>query len=147
MADQTNHHAELDSDNIIAHDVLLSNGIEEINGALIHSSLLILDAAVDRAAFADSLQKVIVALATLQSSVQDLSRAYINHANTVLNPGRSGPLDIGLTSTLLEAGLLSRTNNQEPILVEEPAGDTKKKRKRAKHDPNAPKRALTPYFL
>lgn len=101
--------------------------------------------AVDATSLTWVYPKVIVALATLQSSVQDLSRAYINHANTVLNPGRSGTLDVGLTNTLVEAGLLGR--HEAPLATEEATGDTKKKRKRAKHDPNAPKRALTPYFL
>ena len=95
--------------------------------------------------------QVIVALATLQSSVQDLSRAYINHANTVLGPGSRGPtLDSGLTTILLDGGLLGQTNARAPT---PPAGaapdqpDKKRKRKRAPPDPNAPKRALTPYFL
>lgn len=92
--------------------------------------------------------QVIVALATLQSSVQDLSRAYINHANTVLNPGRSGGLDVGLSNILADSGLLTTGRIADGLpQVEEPAVEGKKKRKRAKHDPNAPKRALTPYFL
>ena len=92
--------------------------------------------------------KVIVALATLQSSVQDLSRAYINHANTVLNPGRTGALNVDLSETLVQAGLLQgRLGDQGQISFDLPESDGKKKRKRAKHDPNAPKRALTPYFL
>jgi len=103
---------------------------------------------VNIADFQRTRDSVIVALATLQSSVQDLSRAYINHANTVLNPGRSGTLDVGLTNTLVEAGLLGVAQQGGHALgVEQPEGDGKKKRKRAKHDPNAPKRALTPYFL
>lgn len=92
--------------------------------------------------------QVIVALATLQSSVQDLSRAYINHANTVLNPGRSGGLDVGLSNILADSGLLTTGRIADGLpQVEEPVVEGKKKRKRAKHDPNAPKRALTPYFL
>lgn len=91
-------------------------------------------------------EQVIVALATLQSSVQELSRAYINHANTVLAPGRVGALDSNLTTVLTDSGLLT---GQAPIPlpnIENPDGE-KKKRKRQPHDPNAPKRALTPYFL
>ena len=83
----------------------------------------------------------------MQSSVQDLSRAYINHANTVLSPGaNAGQLSLGLTNTLLDTGLVGQTvhSGAAPELE---AGETKKKRKRAPHDPNAPKRALTPYFL
>ena len=90
--------------------------------------------------------QVIVALATLQTSVQDLSRAYIQHANTVLAPGRGGSLDANLTNILSESGLLAGASNAIPRL--EPAEEGgKKKRKRMPHDPNAPKRALTPYFL
>lgn len=93
--------------------------------------------------------QVIVALATLQTSVQDLSRAYINHANTVLAPGRGGSLDANLTNILSESGLLAGANaNARPAgILAEVEGDGKKKRKRTPHDPNAPKRALTPYFL
>lgn len=94
----------------------------------------------------NSFPQVIVALATLQSSVQELSRAYINHANTVLAPGRGGALDANLTNVLTESGLLTGQPTQPLPLVENPDGD-KKKRKRQPHDPNAPKRALTPYFL
>ena len=98
---------------------------------------------------ANTSSKVIVALATLQSSVQDLSRAYINHANTVLAPGRGGALDSNLTNILSESGLLTGPGGAGPVTgVEVPEVEGgKKKRKRTPHDPNAPKRALTPYFL
>jgi hypothetical protein len=96
---------------------------------------------------AEQFTQVIVALATLQTSVQDLSRAYIQHANTVLAPGSGGTLDANLTNILTESGLLATGSTAAP-----PAGAAveeggKKKRKRTPHDPNAPKRALTPYFL
>jgi hypothetical protein len=108
----------------------------------------------DPDALAYSFDQVIVALATLQSSVQDLSRAYIQHANTVLTPGKHviNPIDANLTSILTEAGLLRPGEagaavpaGAPPVEVE--TTDGKKKRKRTPHDPNAPKRALTPYFL
>lgn len=96
----------------------------------------------------DNFNQVIVALATLQSSVQDLSRAYINHANTVLAPGRGGELNSNLTNILTESGLLAGSTTQLPVVVDAaPEAEGKKKRKRVPHDPNAPKRALTPYFL
>lgn len=96
--------------------------------------------------FTEEFSQVIVALATLQTSVQDLSRAYINHANTVLAPGRGGSLDANLTNILSESGLLANaTAGARPAGEAEEGG--KKKRKRTPHDPNAPKRALTPYFL
>lgn len=91
--------------------------------------------------------QVIVALATLQTSVQDLSRAYIQHANTVLAPERGGTLDANLTNILSESGLLASASSAIRPAEAAPEEGGKKKRKRAAHDPNAPKRALTPYFL
>jgi hypothetical protein len=137
--------ASLYTEDLALRDATLMHHIADLNAACATITQDLADSAFDIASLTRVHEKVIVALATLQSSVQDLSRAYINHANTVLNPGRSGTLDVGLTNTLVEAGLLGR--HEASLAVEEPAGDTKKKRKRAKHDPNAPKRALTPYFL
>ncbi|RMZ87355.1 hypothetical protein DV736_g5422, partial [Chaetothyriales sp. CBS 134916] len=106
---------------------------------------------VNIADFQRTRDSVIVALATLQSSVQDLSRAYINHANTVLAPGRGGALDSNLTNILSESGLLTgaQAAGAAPVLAlgGEEVTEGKKKRKRVPHDPHAPKRALTPYFL
>ncbi|EXJ89834.1 hypothetical protein A1O3_02901 [Capronia epimyces CBS 606.96] len=108
-----------------------------------------LDTQNDAEAIAHSYDQVIVALATLQSSVQDLSRAYIQHANTVLTPGKHGlnPIDANLTSILTDSGLLAARPAEAAPAAPEPETDGKKKRKRTPHDPNAPKRALTPYFL
>ncbi|RHZ51096.1 HMG-box domain-containing protein [Aspergillus thermomutatus] len=90
---------------------------------------------------------VLVSLSNLQAAVSDLTRAYINHTNTVLNPSLS-TLDLGnfnnITAALLENGLLGARSSSPGAKSE--VGD-KKKRKRAPPDPNAPKRALTPYFL
>lgn len=140
---------------ILSHDhlaMVVSN--EQRTVEMIHmlteQLVNVIDAVVsssfDRDSLAKSYQKVIVALATLQNSVQDLSKAYINHANTVLNPGRAGTLDLNLTTTLLDSGLLTH-RAPSPGMKQEPPAEAKKKRKRAAHDPNAPKRALTPYFL
>ncbi|OJJ47785.1 hypothetical protein ASPZODRAFT_131356 [Penicilliopsis zonata CBS 506.65] len=103
--------------------------------------------------FTRTRDSVIISLAQLQAAVSDLSRAYINHANTVLNRPPTG-LDLssltagglsgGLTS-LLETSLLAPPRAASPGAKSE-TGE-KKKRKRAPPDPNAPKRALTPYFL
>lgn len=65
-------------------------------------------------------------------------------------PGQRGAsLDANLTNILSESGLLAGANtNARPAgFLGEMEGDGKKKRKRTPHDPNAPKRALTPYFL
>lgn len=91
--------------------------------------------------------QVILSLATLQSAVSDLSRAYINHANTVLNRGPSN-IDLGgITANLLENGILSGQQHGAAPAPALAAGDGKRKRARRYHDPNAPKRALTPFFL
>ena len=103
----------------------------------------------DPQTFIDKWPQVIVALATLSHSVQDLSHAYIQHANTVLAPGKQGmtPIDANFTNILTNTGLLTgRPIEPVPAPVEADV-DGKKKRKRTPHDPNAPKRALTPYFL
>lgn len=88
--------------------------------------------------------QVVTGLATLQSAVQDLSRAYINHTNTVIgkSPGQSdvlGGLPLG-TEGLFKASTAPASNNVE-------AAPETKKRKRVPHDKNAPKRPVTPYFL
>jgi HMG (high mobility group) box len=119
--------------------------IHRLTDQLANLIAIVVSSSVDRHSVAKTNQKVIVALATLQNSVQDLSKAYINHANTVLNPGRAGTLDLNLTTTLLDSGLLHRAPS--PGMKQEAPTEVKKKRKRAAHDPNAPKRALTPYFL
>lgn len=98
-------------------------------------------------AVVNSCPQVIVALATLQSSVQELSRAYIHHANTVLAPGKVGALNADLTNVLTDSGLLTGQAAVALPAIENPEEGGKKKRKRQPHDPNAPKRALTPYFL
>lgn len=54
-----------------------------------------------------------------------------------------GIINSGITNALYQNGLLTRPSS--PGAKSEAGGD-KKKRKR-NHDPNAPKRALTPYFL
>ncbi|GMF73639.1 unnamed protein product [Aspergillus oryzae] len=95
--------------------------------------------------------QVIVSLAQLQAAVSKLSEAYINHANTVLNRGPT--VDIGniasITNSLYESGLLGALGGGARATspgAKSEVGE-KKKRKRAPPDPNAPKRALTPFFL
>ncbi|KAL2841393.1 hypothetical protein BJY01DRAFT_217592 [Aspergillus pseudoustus] len=93
--------------------------------------------------FTKTRDSVLASLAQLQAAAFELSRAYINHTNTVL--GQDAPNDLAaftnLTASLRESGLLG------PAPSTAGAGDDKRKRKRAKPDPNAPKRALTPFFL
>ncbi|KAL8724306.1 MAG: hypothetical protein Q9166_008023 [cf. Caloplaca sp. 2 TL-2023] len=100
--------------------------------------------------FVRTRDSVVTGLATLQSAVQDLSRAYIAHTNTVIGKGTGSSLELLNFANPLggENGLFGgRTQtpaaaNPEP----NPKGEGKK-RKRAPHDKNAPKRPRTPYFL
>ncbi|KAI9367454.1 hypothetical protein BJX61DRAFT_528362 [Aspergillus egyptiacus] len=93
--------------------------------------------------FTKTRDSVLASLAQLQSAAFELSRAYIHHTNTVLGQDSSvGDLTAvtaGITASLRDSGLLGAPAAPE-------AGETKK-RKRNKADPNAPKRALTPFFL
>lgn len=83
-------------------------------------------------------------LMALQSYIADLSKAYLEHANNVINGGPATidipSLPVGLSSHF-DLGLRATSPG-----AKSEAGGTKK-RKRAPVDPNAPKRALTPYFL
>ncbi len=91
--------------------------------------------------------KVVTGLATLQSAVSDLSRAYIAHTDTVISRGNAPSLEqLNISNPLSgENGLFGgRGPTPAPTTELPPEG---KKRKRAPHDKNAPKRALTPFFL
>ena len=91
--------------------------------------------------------KVVTGLATLQSAVSDLSRAYIAHTDTVIGRGNASSLEqLNISNPLSgENGLFGgRGPTPAPTTEAPPEG---KKRKRAPHDKNAPKRALTPFFL
>lgn len=91
--------------------------------------------------------KVVTGLATLQSAVSDLSRAYIAHTDTVIGRGNASSLEqLNISNPLSgENGLFGgRGPTPAPTTDAPPEG---KKRKRAPHDKNAPKRALTPFFL
>lgn len=97
-------------------------------------------------------------LAQIQYAVSDLSRAYIQYTNSVLNGGAvsGNALDLsGITSALVGNGLgraASGVAAPPPAPVERSGtadenDDSKKQKKKRYHDPNAPKRALTPFFL
>ena len=91
--------------------------------------------------------QVVTGLATLQSAVQDLSRAYIAHTNTVIGKGSGSALELMNVANPLGPGentlFAGRTATPGPNVE----GGDNKKRKRAPHDKNAPKRPVTPYFL
>jgi len=89
---------------------------------------------------------VVTGLSTLQAAVQDLSRAYIIHTNTVLGRAPGSSLDLlSFVKPLGENGVPA-IRATSPGVKSNAGGEEKKKRKR-EHDPNAPKRPLTPYFL
>jgi len=89
----------------------------------------------------------VAGLATLQDAIQNLSTAYIKHTNAVLGDSVEG-LGIDLALSKLGEnpilGALAAVANAGPSGV---VGDDKKERKKRQHDPNAPKRPLTPFFL
>lgn len=101
--------------------------------------------------------QVVTGLATLQDAIQTLSSAYIKHTNAVLGEHGAG-LDIETAlSKLGDNPLLGPLANLQravtPALKDaaaapaEGAATDKKERKKRQHDPNAPKRPLTPFFL
>ena len=90
--------------------------------------------------------QVVTGLSTLQSAVQDLSRAYIAHTNTVIGKAPGSSLELlSLANPLSGDNVFfgGRTATPGPNLDVAEG----KKRKRAPHDKNAPKRPVTPYFL
>lgn len=81
-------------------------------------------------------------LMALQSYIADLSKAYVEHVNNVVN---GGPATIDIPAMPTLSSHVEFTHAASPGVKAE--GGALKKRKRAPVDPNAPKRALTPYFL
>lgn len=90
------------------------------------------------------MSQVVLRLLGLQTYIAELSTAYIEHANNVI-AGQSATIDLpAVPAHLVGAVDITGVVPQSPGAKSE-AGP--KKRKRAPADPNAPKRALTPYFL
>ena len=95
--------------------------------------------------------KVVTGLATLQDAIQTLSTAYIKHTNAVLGEHGAG-LDV--ESALAKLGQnpliqfdINRAASPAKSVAAADAAPDKKERKKRQHDPNAPKRPLTPFFL
>jgi hypothetical protein len=99
--------------------------------------------------------QVVTGLATLQDAIQTLSTASIKHTNAVLGEHGTG---LEVDSALAKLGAnplfqgLGDSNRAATPAVAVPAeaaaaGDKKPERKKRQHDPNAPKRPLTPFFL
>ncbi|PYH96356.1 hypothetical protein BO71DRAFT_349181 [Aspergillus ellipticus CBS 707.79] len=103
---------------------------------------------VDIEDFTKTRDSVISSLLKLNAAVSEVIKAYVTHADTVLGRTQTS-LDIAsinnITDNLYEAGVLAARASSPGVNHDVP-GD-KKKRKRAPPDPNAPKRALTPFFL
>ncbi|KAJ5893394.1 hypothetical protein N7495_005085 [Penicillium taxi] len=81
---------------------------------------------------------VLVRLMALQAYIADLTKATLEHSNRLIS-GDSSVIDL----PPVPAALSGQFDAVSPVI--QAAGS--KKRKRAPADPNAPKRALTPYFL
>ena len=98
-------------------------------------------------------EKFVAGLATLQDAVQTLSTSYIRLTNAVLGEhGTNVDIDGALArlsdNPLLAPGLqnIARAPGA-PVVAASEAGEKKSERKKRQHDPNAPKRPLTPFFL
>lgn len=117
--------------------------ITDLTQKLTHNLVVV---ACDPLQYQLTVLQVVTGLATLQSAVQDLSRAYITHTNTVLGRAPGSRLELmSLANPLGDNGLLGPRAATPAAGTE--LGDGKKKRKRTPPDPDAPKRPLTPYFL
>ncbi|KAI9885857.1 MAG: hypothetical protein M1823_002336 [Watsoniomyces obsoletus] len=92
---------------------------------------------------------VVTGLATLQSALQELSRAYIAHTNTIIAGGASNPQELlALSNPFGQNGSnLPRMLSAADYKHENDEGVVRPKKQKRVHDPNAPKRPLTPYFL
>lgn len=97
--------------------------------------------------------KFIGGLATLQEAIQSVSSAYIKHTNAVLGEHGAGyDIDTALSKLgenpfLGNLGALQRAASPVVAKATSEQAPEKKERKKRQHDPNAPKRPLTPFFL
>ncbi|KAJ5964182.1 uncharacterized protein N7479_004058 [Penicillium vulpinum] len=86
---------------------------------------------------------IVMRLMEVQSYIADLGKAYLQHVNNIAE-GRDAHIDLPIgPSGFMGPDIPFRAGS--PGAKSEAGGP--KKRKRAPVDPNAPKRALTPYFL
>ena len=92
--------------------------------------------------------QVVTGLATLQDAIQTLSSAYIKHTNAYLGEHGAGLEVETALSRLGDNPLLGGLGGFRGATPAQVAPvDAKKEKKKRVHDPNAPKRPLTPYFL
>jgi hypothetical protein len=86
--------------------------------------------------------QVYARLATIQDLLKTFAQDYLRHTNLLLGEGTNfgdAPDFAGVENAF--AGFIP------PPMVPAPVVEEKKERKKRTHDPNAPKRPLTPYFL
>lgn len=86
--------------------------------------------------------QVYARLATIQDLLKTFAQDYLRHTNLLLGEGTNFgdvPDFAGVENAF--AGFIP------PPMVPAPVVEEKKERKKRTHDPNAPKRPLTPYFL
>ncbi|KAK0730409.1 hypothetical protein B0H67DRAFT_561615 [Lasiosphaeris hirsuta] len=78
-------------------------------------------------------------LGTIQELIKSFSQDYLRQTNLLLGEGTNleNGLDLDPFGSLMQAN----------FSTQQPAVEEKKERKKRTHDPNAPKRPLTPYFL
>ncbi|TQS37285.1 hypothetical protein Golomagni_02249 [Golovinomyces magnicellulatus] len=94
---------------------------------------------------------IVTGLQTLQDAIKTLFSAYIKHINAVL--GEHGA-SLDVDAALAKLGEIPLLNIGDNLGAATSQGKTpaevvpeKKERKKRNHDPNAPKRPLTPFFL
>ncbi|KAH8899385.1 hypothetical protein GQ53DRAFT_741508 [Thozetella sp. PMI_491] len=96
---------------------------------------------IDPVAFVRVRDSVFNRLATIQDLIKSFSHDYLRQTNLLLGEGTNIDEEATLEQfqNVLSAPLV-------PVAVAPPV-EEKKERKKRTHDPNAPKRPLTPYFL
>lgn len=95
-----------------------------------------------------TISQVYSRLSAIQDLLKQFSVEYLRQTNLLLGEG-AGVDGINELIGGFDAGLLPNVGAVLPpvAVVAAPAADEKKERKKRTHDPNAPKRPLTPYFL
>lgn len=102
-------------------------------------------------------EKLVTGLATLTDAIQTLSSVYIKHTNAILGEHGSG-LDVESALGKLADNPLFQSGGElqpaTPPVAKSAVAESstaaaggKVERKKRLHDPNAPKRPLTPFFL
>lgn len=90
--------------------------------------------------------QVITGLSNLENGVHELRRTYISYFNSRLPDGHPARVNMPFFPAIYagDGNGVARPRAETPGGVATEGGN---KRKRKPHDPNAPKRALTSYFL